>query len=191
MSQRSLRRSPVVALDFDGVLNIFPKGTPPAGFTAHTFTVAAGQWPTSPFLRDLPDDQRDVTVTMNPAMHGQWIRDLQTAGVTVVWATTWQEAAVEFINPILGADIPVAVSTVTDPPRWDELSNQIAWKANILLRQFKGRPICFIDDQSAHTHWVDAAHWLAVAPSEHRGLTRKEMATVDQWAAKHQAAGQP
>jgi hypothetical protein len=178
---------PVVALDFDGVLNVFADALP-TGFERHPLAVGFDDWPLSPFLKRHPGQGELWTIEarLNSA-HGEWIRRLQACGALVVWASTWQQAAVTFINPILGIDIPVGIDVDRHPPRFDFIrhGDTMGWKRAALNAEYGvDRPLCFIDDHAdpSHTTWRSGLT-LQVRTTEATGITDEQISQVEDWLA--------
>lgn len=195
---------PVVALDFDGVFNIFPKDrllTPP-GFTRHEITIYNDDWPQTLFLRPIKGTSETITVTVNPSLHGRWITELREHA-EVVWATTWERAANRYIAPLLGIEsLPVGISTAEQKPSSAAFQSMmsVVWKQEALRDKYSGRAICWIDDWAPRgAEWRDL-HWfingkhkiekneaptLTIPIDEEIGLTREQMGRVDEWVNEH------
>jgi hypothetical protein len=178
---------PVVALDFDGVINVFTDVLP-AVFERHSLAVGFDDWPASPFLKRHrgQGEAWQIEVCVNPA-HGEWIRQLQASGALVVWATTWQQAAVTFINPILDIDIPVGIDVDRHPPRFDYIrhGDTMGWKRAALNAEYDVyRPLCFIDDHlETGPAWWRKGPTLQMRTDETIGISDKQMSEVEKWLA--------
>jgi HAD domain in Swiss Army Knife RNA repair proteins len=178
---------PVVALDFDGVLNVFA-AVLPAGFERRSLRVGFDEWPTSPFLQRHPGigELWQIEVCVNPA-HGEWINRVQARGALVVWASTWQQAAVTFINPILDIDIPVGIDVDRHPPRVGYIrdGDTMGWKRAALNDEYgRDRPLCFIDDHAEiGPAWWRTGPTLQVRTDEASGITNEQMSEVEEWLA--------
>ncbi|GAB3960282.1 HAD domain-containing protein [Actinoallomurus acanthiterrae] len=119
---------PLLYVDIDGVLN----PTDPAngdGFTAHTIGV--------------------LTVRLSEE-HGAWLRELADR-YDLVWASTWEHRANEYVAPLLGLpELPVvefsAYRRRRDDPGFPilELFEMAKWAP--LLRHADGRPFAWVDD---------------------------------------------
>lgn len=158
---------PVLYLDVDGVLN--PEA-PTGRFTEHT----VGR----------------LTVRI-VADHGAWLRDLSTH-YDLVWATTWEEHANQYIGPLLGLPpLPhVAFSTYTPHPGDPhtpllQIPRMRKWAP--ILRHADGRPFAWLDDvipwtirRQALPH-RRAIRLVRVEPAQ--GLTRRHVNSLDRWAA--------
>ena len=144
MTGVSQSRTPVVALDVDGVLN---PALGQAGYTATPVHVPASAVPDSPFLLGRGRTDINVTVYVNPA-HGSWINALREHA-DVVWATTWESMANDVLAPLLGIPaLEVATSVAADPPwaGYAETTDSAAWKAEVLADRYRGRPLVWVDD---------------------------------------------
>lgn len=189
---------PVVALDFDGVLN--PLGFEvPQGFVEHTVHAPVGVVPESAFIRGGGRTPLTTTVRINTD-HGAWIESLLEVA-DVVWATTWEEAANVCIAPLLGIDpLPVGISVEDHPPRFGHMRNgdSAAWKAEALENKFAGRPLVWADDtasawirqaeevhQTRHLFWTDNEYYLDCARRfewDNRGSYAPSAHFEDTWA---------
>ena len=178
---------PVIALDFDGVLNVFPLGTPPAGFTTHQIDISHDQWPASPFLEPHPGPGRPfaATVIVNASRDRQTVEGWLAAGGEVVWATLWQEAAAAVLNPLFGFDLPVAVSTSVTPPRWGEIDDPIGWKTRVLDDRFPGRAKLLLDDNAnPGRHALHGRGSQVIRVDPRRGLDpQRILPRVNAWIA--------
>lgn len=177
---------PVVALDVDGVLNIFPPFGPlRPGWQRFDVTLHADRWPNGWHLRRLRGDTEQITLTMNPVLHGGWITDLRRRA-NVVWATTWESAANDYIAPILGIEpLPLGVSTETTGGRMSEDSSM--WKARALAPT--RAPLVWVDDLNDRYRrkWGGRGHpaKLVVTTDERVGLTQSQMDRIDQFVEEH------
>ncbi|WP_433474012.1 HAD domain-containing protein [Spirillospora sp. CA-142024] len=164
----SRKGRPLLYLDVDGVLN--PEA-PLEGFAEH----AIGR----------------LTVRINPD-HGTWLRDL-SAHYDLVWATTWEEHANEYIAPLL--DLPplphVAISAYEPQdgdPRTPLLQLPRMRKWAPILRHADGRPFAWVDDVIPLTVRRQALPYrrglrlVRVRPEE--GLTRRHVDGLRRWAGR-------
>lgn len=112
--QLSDRYRPVVAVDVDGVLRLrrgkAGRPDPPGAFVAEV-TVFRYAYPTvfhSPPEWD--DDGMSTGLHMFSGVGAAWLRSLLERDVEVVWATTWQHHANDYLAPVLAISrLPVAV----------------------------------------------------------------------------------
>lgn len=108
---------------------------------------------------------------------------LQSLDVELVWGTTWEHEANEWIGPHLGLpQLPVC--------KFDNkpfgMGRGIHWKTFDLLQYAKGRPFIWIDDEISAT---DREHVLACHPHPHKlvwvsplsGLTERHIAAINEW----------
>jgi hypothetical protein len=164
---------PLLYLDVDGVLN--PEAPQP-GFAEH----AVGR----------------LTVRINPD-HGERLRDL-SARYDLVWATTWEEHANEYIGPLLGlphlpyVEISAYVPQAGDP-RTPLLQLPRMRKWAPILRHADGRPFAWVDDVIPLTvrrqalPYRRAVRLVSVRPDE--GLTRRHLDGLQRWAARLERRG--
>ncbi|MCP9953794.1 MULTISPECIES: HAD domain-containing protein [Actinomadura] len=164
---------PLLYLDVDGVLN--PE-EPRPGFAEH----AVGR----------------LTVRVNP-VHGTWLQDL-SARYDLVWATTWEEHANEYIGPLVGlpplphVEISAYASRDGDP-RTPLLQLPRMRKWAPILRHAEGRPFAWVDDvipltvrRQAFPH-RRALRLIPVRPEV--GLTRHHVDALHRWGARLERRG--
>ncbi len=158
---------PLLLLDVDGVLNPWLMRRLPEGYQHHEISIF------------------DVILA---AWHGPAILELcEQAGLDLVWATTWEDAANREIAPRVGlpADLP-----------WIEFSDGeyddfAATRKLSAVEQWVGDRACvWIDDDL----WADAWGWAAertkagtptllVQPHPEEGLVRAHLEAIASWAA--------
>lgn len=188
-----LKRRPLLFLDVDGPLNPFAaKPTRrPDGYQTHR--MAPQRWTEAererlqaegrPFKRAKP-----LRVWLNPA-HGPALLDLP---VELVWATTWEQEANEWIGPVLGLPaLPVVNWPEESWPKQEP--DGLFWKTRTVADYAAGRPFAWVDDQitMADWRWCATRHPAStllqhVHPA--RGLTTGDFATLDRWAHLNQQA---
>lgn len=172
-------RSPVVALDVDGVLAPDPDwisggGTAltELGYQSHEFDGLG------------PDDTpAQGTVWLNPE-HGLWLGELLQRGVELVWATSWGPVAAEWIAPRLG--LPDC-HVVAVPPG----SPGFGWSPKLtpIARWAGERPLAWIDDQlgGKESGWAedrrvdDGIPTLIIQPQSGHGLQRAHIEEILVW----------
>jgi hypothetical protein len=178
---------PVLFLDVDGPLNPYaakPTRRPP-GYVTHRMRPAS--WIASqPHGRPRPTRYtRPLRVWLNPA-HGPALLALPAE---LVWATTWQHEANEWIAPAIGLpELPV----VEWPPQSDHKQSPdgLFWKTRPLIDYAAGRPFAWVDDQltAADWRWCAEHHpaptlLLPIDPA--RGLTDGDVAALTRWTYLH------
>ncbi|MFE4536059.1 hypothetical protein ACFRKB_13410 [Streptomyces scopuliridis] len=173
-SRRDSRTKPLLLIDVDGPLNPYlalAAEPPPEGYARH-WTRPSG-W---------PGDQ-PLPVLLNPE-HGVELRALADR-YELVWATTWEDDANEWIGPVLGLpELPYVEWTVPEP----RAPLGTLWKTPYVLEYAAGRPFAWVDDEitSYDRAWTDQRHHAAallmrIDPGV--GLTRTDFDTLAEWAA--------
>jgi hypothetical protein len=142
MAARDAR--PVVALDFDGVLNAITSHLAPDR-QLHTVNIPAEHWPDSLFLSQPRPGENVLRAQfrLRPA-DGPWITHLRQHA-EVVWAITWEEAANEFIAPLLGIEpLPLGVNRHEHPPRFGyvKTGDSAGWKLSALRENTGDGRLC-------------------------------------------------
>lgn len=112
--------------------------------------------------------------------HGKALRELP---YTLVWATTWEHDANQYIGPHIGLpELPV----VEWPGRGPGAPSGLYFKTPPLVKWADGRPFAWVDDEigPADRAWV-AAHHPAPALLHHVdpavGLTASDFAALTAW----------
>lgn len=177
---------PVVALDLDGVLNPQVRQ---AAFTEFELRVEPGVAPTSPFVPRVPDEGLVLRVRSAP-YNVEWVWAL-TELADVVWATSWEQLAVDLYAPAVGLpELPFVPHSLWKPRLEDaRAGNPVPWKLRGLDACFRGRPLCWVDDLAfryRHTEgWWDAPA-LVVTPDERTGVVAADRAAVLDFVRHHQ-----
>jgi hypothetical protein len=166
---------PLLFVDVDGPLNPYAaKPTRrPKGYQTHR--MSPPDW-----ARAYPD-AKPLRVWLNPE-HGPMLLSLP---VELVWATTWEHDANEWIGPRIGLPkLPVV--------EWPERALEGAgdprlWKTQPLADYAAGRPFAWIDDQltSVDRHWCTAhypASTLLLPIDPAIGLRSADIAAIGRWA---------
>lgn len=179
---------PVVAIDLDGVLNRLGEQPDLAdGWERHSVVARSVDLPESPFVRGSGDHDLNLSLILNPDLHGPWITALRQRA-DVVWATMWESAANAVVAPLLGIEpLPVGISVSIQAPRFgDAINGDIAgWKAYALAESFHRRPLVWIDDMNepfGRGWWSRQGQPTRVLTCDPEvGLTAEQMASVDAW----------
>lgn len=190
-----------VCLDVDGVLN--PDAVTDNG--AMRDAIAAGRLTgysksrtlicnatiDSPFINE---DAHSVLrlVIRHHREHSAWINSLIERGVQPYWATTWEHLASTYLSPLLGIPpLPLAAEYARDladglvDPAWTDDEQQPLWKATAITHRFTGRPVVWIDDKAIALNRAEPT--LIVRTEETVGLTRAQMASVDEFVDTYPA----
>ncbi|HEX4789515.1 MAG TPA: HAD domain-containing protein [Actinospica sp.] len=169
---------PILFLDVDGPLNPFAARSPLRlrGYQSHRMRPAvwAARFPDAPPL----------VVRLRPA-HGALLLRLP---VELVWATTWEAEANDWIGPRIGLpELPF----VPWPPAEQRLDTADGryWKTQAVAAYAAGRAFAWLDDQigPVDLRWCAEHH---PAPTLLRridpaiGLRERDLAVVERWAAQ-------
>ncbi|MEV7677181.1 hypothetical protein ACFRR7_12840 [Streptomyces sp. NPDC056909] len=169
-------RKPLLLIDVDGPLNPYgalaAPGTPD-GYEKHLMRPSL-------WARTQPGP---LPVLLNPG-HGAELLAL-TGLYELVWATTWEDDANEWIGPLLGLpELPY----IAWPETHGWAPRGTLWKTRYVLEYAAGRPFAWVDDEitSYDREWVDREHLAAalllyVDPGT--GLTRPDFDALAEWAA--------
>lgn len=179
-------RRPLLYVDVDGPLNPWAAKPHrrPAGYLTHrmlpnSWTTTERAFATSTGLpRRTP---RPLRVWLNPD-HGPALLALP---VDLVWATTWEDEANEWIGPRIG--LPELPAVIFPTPRLPGPAGT-HWKTTALVEYAAGRPFCWLDDElsPADQDWLNQyhpapalAHWV----DPRCGLTATDLTAVTTWVA--------
>ncbi|SEL13591.1 HAD domain-containing protein [Streptacidiphilus jiangxiensis] len=104
----------------------------------------------------------------------------------LVWATTWEEEANDFLAPLLG--LPSLPFIAWPDPR-PEPEGGVFWKTPEIVAWAQGRPFAWVDDQitDADRAWVLAHHrgpGLLHHVDPKIGLTEADFAYLKGWASE-------
>jgi hypothetical protein len=184
---------PVVALDFDGVLNVSVIGgreaQPPPGFERRMIELDRNNWPDHPYIRPLPFGDFPVRhPIVTSAEHIPMVQEWLAAGAAVIWATTWELAIREPARLCGLPDLPVLRMSAV---QLAELPDRTAlWKLGALEATFPGHPLVWVDDFG--TPWEGesqfgdpATPFLSVAPNEYVGLTAEQASRVTDFVRRY------
>ncbi|MGW2539757.1 hypothetical protein ACWC5I_02535 [Kitasatospora sp. NPDC001574] len=149
---------PLLLLDVDGPLNPFA-GMPdwqPVGF--QTFRLMPPSWEAAERARleawGRPNrPPTPLPVWLNPG-HGPALAALP---FDLVWATTWEAEANDYIAPLLG--LPELPFIVWSSPR-TRPGGGLFWKTPEVVSWARGRPFAWLDDEitQADRDWVATHH---------------------------------
>ncbi len=179
---------PVVALDFDGVINVLCQaGQEPAGCTRHDIWLAAETWPDHEWLVPVAEPGERATVVLNER-HAGFIAELEAVGAHVVWASAWEHAVLPHLHL---ADLPERpVVPFSRLARGKRFGDAMSWKLNGFQRAFgRATPLAFVDDSAMTVrHMTVGPHggpFKVVVPYSNRGLVRREQDALLRWVRRH------
>lgn len=174
--------TPVWFMDVDGVLNIFPSGTPPKD-------VKYGE--ASPFV-----SYSDFTEPMFPITWRQDIVDrimeMHHSGVVkVVWLTTWGRGANYGLHELFGFPRLEVIADPEDHP-YRGLTFQNWWKAvavrNYLDNNSPSKIVWTDDDLNYHANTVadirERVDAMIISPDERRGITDIHLNQIEAFLAR-------
>ena len=155
---------PILFLDVDGPLNPYAAkpNKRPEGYETFRFFAGTGAW-----------GKRGLRVRLNPE-HGKHLLALP---FDLVWGTTWEDQANEYIGPAIGLpELPVV-----------HFGFREATKIPALVRYADGRPFAWVDDEImvaereyAKTHAT--APFLLHHVSPRLGLRENDFGLLREWA---------
>ncbi|MFF4255257.1 hypothetical protein ACFY1L_29020 [Streptomyces sp. NPDC001663] len=124
---------------------------------------------------------KPLRVWLNPD-HGSALAALP---FDLVWATTWEEEANDFVAPILG--LPTLPFIAWPSPR-SEPGGGVFWKTPEIVAWADGRAFAWVDDEitDADRAWVQAHHHgpaLLHRVDPRTGLSTDDFAVLTEWAA--------
>lgn len=165
---------PLLFIDVDGVLNPDRRsnGRRPEGYTTHRMRPVGWEQPW----------QKPLSVWLNPD-HGSLLQGLP---FELVWGTTWEDEANEWISPHVGLPtLPVVRFTRKLLRRPDH----VHWKLPDLITYAGDRPFAWLDDEIttrdgeyARVHHPHPTALVQVAPFV--GLTEDHLHHLHVWASK-------
>lgn len=164
---------PLLFIDVDGVLNpdSVSSGRRPDGYMTHRMRPTGWEMP-----------RKALRVWLNPS-HGGWLMDLP---FELVWGTTWEDEANEWIGPHLGLlELPV----VHFENKLGRRVNGVHWKTSDLVKYADGRPFAWLDDEISardgeyvREHHSGPSALIQVAPLV--GLTEDHLLRLRSWHAQ-------
>lgn len=162
---------PVVAIDYDGVVNAVSRPAPP-GFRTELSRVDRANWPTSRFHGRLPrgteDPAHEVVVCRK---HGRVVRRWQRLGAAVIWATTWERAVLRQAGLSRIPELPVVeFSHLMPDPAMAHFRNCPEWKIVTLQYVLYGHPLAWIDDMAQA--WAGTRTWFRPDARDHEAPFR-------------------
>jgi len=176
---------PMLMIDVDGPLNPYAaKPTRrPEGYQTHRMLTPGWKAEQASLMAVLGETGKRVKplrVWLNPE-HGPALAALP---FDLVWATTWEHEANEYIAPVLGLpELPyIAWSENRDDP-----ADGVFWKTPEIVAWAEGRPFAWVDDQitGADEEWVRAHHdgpALLREIDPRIGLTAADFQALAAWA---------
>lgn len=131
----------LLALDVDGPLNPdWPPGRDPSpGFVTYRWKSRTPRANGSIRYQHLP------RVWLNPA-HGAALKALDAE---LVWGTSWNLLANQFISPALG--LPDMPTIRVGEPAWTQRPDGLHWKVPALAKFRPGQPMLWVDDECTQT----------------------------------------
>lgn len=166
--------APVWLIDIDGVVNALARGP------------VAGSWPPAEWTQhvvraDIPGSGRMVLPIFVAQPVLDFVMRVHASGAAeVVWHSTWREAAVSDLAPVLGLPtLPVSVA-----PEWTTRPRDVWWKLPAARRVVEsGRRLVWTDDDIAVVpdQVADLAareDTLLISPDPQAGLTADHLTAI-------------
>lgn len=158
---------PALLVDVDGVLNPYAAPERPPGYDEHRY---------QPGLLWGPDGLR---VWLNPEHGPMLVAFAQEHGLELVWATTWEHQANEWIAPRIGLDRELPVV---------EFGTGAVVKRPVVERWAQDRPFAWFDDSFSvlDLQWADervaaGVPTMLVPVQPQVGLRRSDLPPVAEW----------
>jgi hypothetical protein len=170
---------PVWFMDIDGVLNIFPKGTPPQG-------IETGE--ASPFVASPYGETMMFPITWKPEIIKR-ILDMHNEGIVEVkWLTTWGRGANYGLHELIGLPKLDVVADPEDQP-YRSMGWHTWWKAAAVrayLTQNNPSKIVWTDDDLIYhkhriTDIVETTNIRVFSPADHKGITHSQLDIIEQF----------
>lgn len=178
--------TPVVLLDFDGVVNALCRPPRvPRGYARHTVWLDGATWPDHEWILPLiPSSGREFTVTLNPK-NSQFVKELLESGVFVAWATTWQHAVLPVVADNGFPALPVLPIDRMHRPG-ERFHDTTSWKLAAFATFDKRTPLLFVDDSAGGCHsptvGAHGGSLHVIVPRDSYGLTTRDRNAIRAWA---------
>ncbi len=165
---------PVWLLDIDGVVNALARGP------------VAGSWPADQWVQhvvpaDIPGSGRMVLPIFVARPVLDFVaRVVETGAAEVIWHSTWREAAVSDLAPVLG----LPVLPISHAPEWTQRPELTWWKLPAARRVIEsGRRLVWTDDDIAVVpeqvgDLAARPDTLLISPNPYTGLTPADLAAI-------------
>lgn len=176
---------PMLLVDVDGPLNPYAAKPHqrPAGYQTHRFMTPTWEAAERRRLAQWGRPQKRLTplrVWLNPE-HGPALASLP---FDLVWATTWEHEANDYIGPVLGLPRLPVIAWLTGRPR---PGDGVFWKTPQIVDWIGGRPFAWIDDEITEADRDYVAEYHAGPALLRRidprlGLLEDDFAALEAWA---------
>lgn len=158
---------PILAVDIDGVLNAISGGPPPEGWQ--------------------DTKVKGFRIRYNPAHGAQLLALAAECQAELIWCTTWQEMANQYIRHLVGLpELPwVPMGPGRSGLKPSEYRPVGAMKAAAMRAYVGDRPFCWLDDEpdAADELRTHPAPHLVVYVHEEMGLQDGHLAQARAWLA--------
>lgn len=116
-------------------------------------------------------------------VYGRWLLDLsEKTGAFLVWGTTWQEYANEWVGVPLG--LPHLSHLELKPGKLSETLGRT--KARAAVEYAQGNPFVFLDDEHNLRHHLYGSRGLHVHVNARYGLTRRHLIEAEKFLAENE-----
>lgn len=114
--------------------------------------------------------------------HGEWLKEIQTAGGTLIWETSWGEEANDFIIPFYEMQ-PLPFIDYNNPNiETAQDSDKNTFKLPFIKDTAQHYPVVLIDDELKEDvdDWANTreAPTLIIKPEPHTGLSEEDKNTI-------------